>query len=50
MPEVDSVARILEAIINVRIDSEQFLNLMRILIMKSTIRNSQMVEMDLHNP
>lgn len=38
-----------EAIFNVRIDFEQFLSLVGILIMKSTIKNSRMVVTGLYN-
>lgn len=51
MTGVDSIAQKLDAIINVRIDSEQILSLLGILVMKkSTIKNSWMVEMGLYNP
>lgn len=45
---IDSAQK-LEAIFNVRIDFEQFLSLVGILIMKSTIKNSWMVIMGLYN-
>lgn len=51
MTGIDSIAQKLDAIINVRIDSEQILSLLGILVMKkSTIKNSWMVEMGLCNP
>ena len=51
MTGVDSIAQKLDAIINVRIDSEQILSLLGILVMKkSTIKNSWMAEMGLYNP
>lgn len=51
MTGVDSIAQKLEAIVNGRISFEKFLCLLGILIIKkSAIKNSWMVEMCLYNP